>query len=71
MLFLDTRIGESGFKSNRRSLAHPFPPGGAELSGLRGGQPYRLRSDEFTNSRAVVYTGNFDDGLRPATANRM
>ena len=56
MLFVDTRIGESGFKSNRRSLADPFHRRcAAELSALRGGRSYSRCTDAFTNSRGGLH----------------
>src|ERR1700722_701814 len=49
MLFVDTRIGESGLESNRRSLADPFHRRcAAELSALRGADP---TVDARTSSR--------------------
>src|SRR5580704_5039838 len=56
MLFVDTRIGESGLESNRRSLANPLQRRcAAELSALRGADPTvdartcsRIRARWFT-----------------------
>jgi hypothetical protein len=84
MLFVDTRIGESGFKSNRRGLADPFQRGcAAELSALRGADPTvdartrsRIRARWFTlelKSRGRVLTreGNKRLGLSLKGLTRM